>query len=221
MRVSTLTTTLGLFLTAGPILAQPYPSMAAGRTTAAYLQGGLSVGSSDTGAAIGAAITHDLSSRFGLEVAGGYLDRGPGIDAWTASASLLIYLRTADEDIVPYLAAGGGLYRSSFDFGDRRFGGMWGDWMGGQGAYASMYGPMYGSMYGWGGFMDYMSHPGYGFGMGGHMSSTDPVFPLGGGLRWNVSDRLSLRTDARALVVAADGGAFTVGLFTVGMGFRF
>ena len=191
-----------MLLTAGSSFAQPYPSMTTERTTALYLQGGLSVGSSDTGAAIGGAFTLDMTDRLGLEVAGGYLDRGPGIHAWTASASLLVFLRTADEDVVPFLAVGGGVYGSTFDFGHPRFSGD-------------------SSTFGRGGFMGHMPPGGPGPGPGGHVSSTDPVFPLGGGLRWNVGDRFSLRADVRALVVAGDRETFTVGLFTVGAGFRF
>jgi hypothetical protein len=207
----------GLLTAAGPSFAQPYPSMTTGRTTALYLQGGLSVGSSDTGGALGGAFTFDVSDRLGLEVSGGYLDRGPGIDAWTVSGSLLVFLRSADEDVVPFLAAGGGLYRSTFDFGHPRFAGAWdaASWM------PALHGPMSASVYGsmWGGSRGSMWHGSPG--PEGHMSSTDPVFPLGGGVRWNVNDRLSLRADGRALVVAAEGETFTVGLFTVGVGLRF
>lgn len=222
MRALALFTAAGLLLAAGTSVAQPYPSMTADeRTAALYLQGGLSVGSSDTGAALGGAFTLDLTDRFGLEVAGGYLDRGPGIDAWTLSGSLLVYLRAANEDFVPFLAVGGGLYRSTFDFDHPRLADMWGtgSWMSGASAYGPTDASSYGSM--GGSFMGFMGHGGSGFGPDGHISSTDPVFPLGGGLRWNASDRLSLRADARALVVAGDGETFTVGLFTVGVGFRF
>lgn len=216
MRALALSLTAGLLLSAGSSFAQPYPSMATDeRPIGLYLEGGLAAGSSETGGAIGGAFTLDVTDRLGLEVTGGFLDRGPAIDAWSGSASLLVYLLPAGEDVVPFLAAGGGVYRSTVDFGDPRFAGSRGNvpWMYGAGTYGPMYGSAYGSMYGAG--------YGHGFGMGGHMSSTDPVFPLGGGLRWNASERLSVRASARALVVAAEGEAFTVGLFTVGFGLRF
>ena len=168
---------------------------------------------------MGLALAGPVSDRLGLEVSGGYLDRGPGIDAWTLSGSLLVFLRSADEDVVPFLAAGGGLYRSTFDFGHPRSAGAWdaASWMPALGAYGPLSASGYGSM--GGGSRGSMWHGGPG--SGGHMSATDPVFPLGGGVRWNVSDRLSLRGDGRALVVAAEGETFTVGLFTVGVGIRF
>ena len=40
----------------------------------------------------------------------------------------------------------------------------------------------------------------------------DPVVDVGGGARFNVTKRLMVRPDARALIVLADGEAHTVGV---------
>ena len=217
MRLTTLYVALGVFLTAVQAFAQPYPSMANEATNGVYFQGGLSFGSSETGGAIGAAFSHDLSGRLGLEVAGGYLGRGPGVDAWNVSGSLLVYLREADEEVVPFLSAGAGMYRTSYDFGHPRFSGIWDDGAWNIGTFGRMYGPMHG----WSRFADRALFPNRGPRPGNRVSFTDPAFPLGGGVRWSVSDRLSLRADARALVVVADRETFTVGLLTAGVGLRF
>ena len=74
----------------------------------------------------------DLTSHLAIEGQGAYLDRGHGLDALSATASLLVSLRRAREPIVPYAAAGGGLYRAVFDLDEPRFQGpidpLHGDW---------------------------------------------------------------------------------------------
>lgn len=50
---------------------------------------------------------------------------------------------------------------------------------------------------------------------------TDPALSLGGGLRFNVSERVMVRPDARALVVFSDGDTHTIGVFVVHVGYRF
>jgi hypothetical protein len=44
---------------------------------------------------------------------------------------------------------------------------------------------------------------------------------VGGGLRFNVNDRLMVRPDIRALVVFSAGETQTLGLFGVQLGYRF
>ncbi len=58
-------------------------------------------------------------------------------------------------------------------------------------------------------------------GQWGTRDSTDPALSIGGGLRFNVTDRLMVRPDARALVVFGDGLTHTVGVFIVHVGYRF
>ena len=100
---------------------------AAPKRTALYLQAGLSSGSYDMGgAALGGTIVRDLGSRLAVEGSGAYLTHGMGSNAVSLSASLLVQLRPRAEKVVPYLAAGGGLYQTSFGMGDRRWGSMGG-----------------------------------------------------------------------------------------------
>lgn len=49
----------------------------------------------------------------------------------------------------------------------------------------------------------------------------DPALSVGGGVRMNVTERVFVRPEVRALVAFADGRSLTTGLFTVGLGYRF
>lgn len=53
------------------------------------------------------------------------MDRGPGADALDINVSVPVNLLT-DRRAIPYVAAGGGIYRARFDLDDRRFLGMMG-----------------------------------------------------------------------------------------------
>jgi hypothetical protein len=50
---------------------------------------------------------------------------------------------------------------------------------------------------------------------------TDPMLAPGGGARIDLGSRVSLKPDARALVVFGDGDTCTAGLLTVGLGVKF
>jgi hypothetical protein len=50
---------------------------------------------------------------------------------------------------------------------------------------------------------------------------TDPALNLGGGVRIDLGPHVFLRPDARALLVAASGDTYTVGVFTIKVGYRF
>jgi hypothetical protein len=52
-------------------------------------------------------------------------------------------------------------------------------------------------------------------------SFVDPAVSLGGGLRFNVTERLMVRPDVRALLVLADGETDALGVFGVQLGYRF
>lgn len=192
---------------------------------AIYLQAGLASGSSDMGgAAVGGTVIRDLGSRLALEGTGAFLSRGMGSSALNLSASLLVNLRSRREKAVPYVALGGGLYRTSFDMGSSRFTGpmgygmMRGAGMMGVGPYDPgqwNYGQMpmfYGNRMGAAG-QDARAY--------GHRNFTDPAVNVGGGIKVDLGSRWSLRPDARALVVTSGGDTYTVGLFTVNFGYRF
>lgn len=52
-------------------------------------------------------------------------------------------------------------------------------------------------------------------------SFTDSAPSVGGGFRFNVTDRVMLRPDVRALVIFADGDTHTLATFGVHLGYRF
>lgn len=170
------------------------------------------------GAAVGGTLVRDLSPRLALEATGSFLNRGMGENGLNLSASLLVNLRPGREKAVPYLAVGGGVYRASFDMGNSRFTGPMGYGMMGGGPYDAgrwNYGQM--PMF-YGNRMGPAEQDGRAY---GHRSFTDPALSLGGGIKVDLGSRLSLRPDARALVVASGGDTYTVGLFTVNFGYRF
>ena len=193
--------------------------------TAIYLQAGYSSGTSDMGgAALGGMLVRSLSSRLAIEATGTYLGHGMGSNALSGSVALLVRLRPPREKAVPYLVAGGGLYRASFDMGRGRLAGPMN--MGG-----SMM-PTFGMMgMGWAApntpwNFGQMPHF-YGARLaklgveGGRRSFTDPAVSLGAGLRIDLGSHLDLRPDGRALVVTSGGDTYTVGVFTVNLGYRF
>ncbi len=197
--------------------------------TAVFMQAGYASGLTDMGgAALGGLLVQDLSSRLSLEAAASYVGHGMGASGLTASAALLVHLRPTGEKAVPYLVAGGGLYRASFDMGNGRYSGpmnMGGSMMSGPG--------MMGSGSGWdGSAWTYGQMPHF-YGRriasgtdttapySGGRSFTDPAISLGAGIRIDLGSRLDLRPDARALLVVSGGDTSTVGVFSVSFGYRF
>jgi len=55
----------------------------------------------------------------------------------------------------------------------------------------------------------------------GTRTFTDPALTLGGGVRLDLGPHLSVRPDARALVVVGSGDTYTVGMFSFNIGYRF
>lgn len=205
---------------------------------------GVATDSADTGVAAGGALLFDAHDRLSLEGLGSYLARGDGADAWHASAGVLLNLRPASASLVPYGAIGAGLYHVSLDLDRPRFLGPAGT----QFAAGSSVCPAPGMGFGAGpgpgfgtGATACSGAAGY-WGVGrmpsfyarrlgaltfprgaswGTRDFTDPAVDVGAGLRFNLTDRLMLRPDARALVVFAEGETHTVGVFVVHLGYRF
>jgi hypothetical protein len=232
---------MAVALFASPALAQ---SDIAPRMAVSFV-GGAGTTSSATGVALGASWLFDVNDRASLEAQGTYIDRGAGTDAVSVSASLLANLVSGRERIVPYAAIGGGLYRTSFDLANPAFLGpgqygfspgslvcpapgtgvgpgpgpgfgpgsntcpatVAGSWGVGQmpGFYARRLGPM----------------PVPSGGVWETRSFIDPAVSVGGGVRFNVSERFVVRPDARALVVFAGGETHTIGVFGMQLGYRF
>jgi len=206
---------------------------------------GVGSGSSDTGVAVGGALLVDVHERVSLEGQGTYLNRGEGADAFTAGGSVLVNLLPASAPLIPYAAVGGGLYHVSYDLNNPRFLGS----VGAQFGAGSTICPAPGSGFGFGpgpgfgagtgtcsaaaaGYWGVGALPNFyarrlgalAFPSGGAWETrafTDPAVNIGGGLRFNVSERLMVRPDARALVVFGDGETHTLGVVVVHVAYRF
>lgn len=216
----------------------------ASRTAVSFV-GAAGSTSSTTGVALGGSWLFDVNDRASLEAQGTYLDRGAGADAVTINGSLLVNLVSGRERIVPYAAVGGGLYRMSLDLANPAFLGPNQNQFGpgtivcpaaGTG-FGLGPGPGFGPGTGtcpataagyWGvgqmaGFyarrLGPMAIPAGG--TWGTRSFTDPAVSFGGGLRFNVNERLMIRPDARAMVVFAAGDTHALGVFGIQLGYRF
>lgn len=203
--------------------AQTPPAPSPPRPIALSVVGGLISGGSSTGGTIGGTFTLDVSDRLSIETTGTYLDRGRGADGVYGNAGLLVNLLPVGSRVVPYATLGGGVYHVTFDLDEPRIMRPWP--LGESGPF-----PNLGSMSGFRGFgqmpmmyaerlrsMVWPPPPG-GY---GRRSFTDPVMTIGGGVRLDLTPHLSLRPDARALVVFGDGRSSTLGMFSLGVGYRF
>jgi len=197
---------------------------------------GVTAGSSDTGVALAGAISVDVGNRATLEGTVGMADRGPGAEATFAFGAVLVHLLPSSHRAVPYAAVGGGVYRATFDLNHQRFfGGMGSTYAPGTvmtpltsmhgfsmmgGASSQTLGTFYpGQMPTfYAQRMGVMSVPANSaWGMRGF---ADPAITVGGGVTIRLSDHLFLRPDARALVVFGNGDRYTIGLVSIGLGYR-
>ncbi len=209
------------------------------------VNGGLAAASQGNGAAMGAQVAFDVTDRFVLEVDGSYLGRRAGSHGMSATASILVNLVPPDRKTVPYLAVGGGVYRASFGLGhDQFFGRLSGEYpagtqmvpISGMHGFGMMQGPYSGpSMWTgpWTGATYTPNHmPGFyvdrlgqmrvpANGRWGMRSFADPALSVGGGIKLDLSSRLYVRPDARALIVIANRDTYTVGVMSIGLGFKF
>lgn len=214
--------------------------------TAIAVMAGAASGSSDTGVALGGSVLFDATERLAIEAAGAYLGRGEGADAFTLNGSLLVNLLPSTQRVVPYAAVGGGLYRVSFDLAHPRFLGPAGTQFSPGSTVCASPGTGFGRGQGAGfgagtgtcpatavGYWGVGAMPDFyarrlrpqAFPAGGSgwekANFTDPALSLGGGIRFNLTDRVMVRPDVRALVIFADRKTHTLGVFTVNLGYRF
>jgi hypothetical protein len=216
---------LGLVAMAGSAVAGEEAREQGALGTAFYLQAGASSGSGNmgmAGGALGGSLVVDVGRRLSIEGSGAWLAGGMGASDLTGSAALLLHVRPGGK-AVPYIALGGGVYRSDTNGVSMMGGGMMNASSSSMMGYGGSAGSMMGS-FGQGGMMGFdggrMGSTGDGDARWG--SSTDPAVSVGGGLRIDVGSRVFLRPDARALVVfSGDGDSRTVGLFTASVGYRF
>lgn len=174
--------------------------------------GGVSFGGSHTGAGGGLTLGVDLNDRVSLEGRAVYFDRGRGQSAVDLSASLLVDLLVG-RSVVPYVSAGGGLYRAMFDFGNQGYSGMMGGFSSADVAIASGQMPMFYARR-FGALSDRLG--------GRHMQGfTDPAVSVGGGVRFDLTSQVYIRPDVRALTMFGGGETYTIGSATVSVGYRF
>ena len=207
--------------------------------------GGLSAASRGNGVAAGMQLTFDLTDRLVLEAEGAHLSRGAGASGMSGTVTFQVNLLPGGGKTVPYVAVGGGLYRASFNLDNERFfGRLSGQYpggtqmipIGGMGGFGMMQGPYNGPATWTGPWMGNTFSPNHmpafyvdrmgrmtvpGNGHWGMRSFVDPAVSIGAGVRVQLSPRFSVRPDARALVVIANGRSHTLGVMTIGVGYRF
>lgn len=218
MRMQPLVVCLTLLTLTAPALSAAQESdHGDGRVSLAFL-GGISTGSGETGAAVGATLLSDVSRRVGIEARSVYMDRGPGSSAFDLTANVLVKLLDAGR-ANPYLAMGGGAYVAMFDLGNRQLFGMMGnDFTRNNTAQA---GPTFagsGMPMFYARRMGAITVPSDGW----HMRSfTDPTLSFGGGVNVDLRRGMSLRPDVRMLIVFGGVETFTTTTATLSFGYRF
>lgn len=124
------------------------------------------------------------------EARGAWLMRGTGADAFAADLGAAINVAFVQR-MSPYVGAGVGLYRATFDSPAAEMSGF------------------------------YRRRLGETLVTGQSRSFTDPAFRLSAGVDWRLTDRIFLRPEASALFVRRDGRGETMGIFGVRLGYRF
>ncbi len=166
---------------------------------------------------MGVLVTANLTERLALEGAGTFTMSHGWMDNQALTASLLFNLAPRIEPAIPYLAAGIGVSRSSFDLDMMGFGRFFTPYPGYSGMMAFPGGGNVPNFYAQ--RMGMLSTRSDGrFGM---RSFVDPAFSLGGGVQIMVGQHFVVRPDARALITLANGDRRTVGIVTLGLGYRF
>lgn len=205
---------------------------------------GVSSDRADTDVTLGASLVIDVHEQIAIAGEGAVFRRGTGAEAIGLTASILIDLLPVHTAASPYVAVGAGLYRIGFDLDTARFlgptaaqfpagtrlcpapGREFGSGTG------PGFGPGTGTCTATGGFWGVGAIPTYYARRLGSLTFprdaqwgtrhfTDPALSVGGGVRFDVNDRLTLRPDARALVVFNDRVTHTIAVLTMHVGFRF
>lgn len=174
---------------ASPAAAQNDPQPAGERGTALDVVAGAGSNATHTGAAFSGIAGWQMTTWLTAEARGTWLARGTGAQAF--EADLGVRTRLAPARLAPFVGAGFGLYRASFDgaaalvpsFYARRSGSV------GVGAVTRAF--------------------------------TDPAFRFTAGFEVRARRRFTLRPEVSALVARRDGRSETVALVGVGVGYRF
>lgn len=201
--------------------------------------GGLSAGSGTGGGAFGLTATFSLTDRVAIEGSGLFSMSHMSTDSQSVTGSLLFNLLPAREGerMVPYVAGGLGLYRSSFDMDGIGFGSFMSQNPGYTGM-MSLAGGGFGMMQGSYGtyiagnpvFTPANMPSFYANRMGmfaptngrfGRRSFTDPAVSFGGGVQIRAGEHFVVRPDVRAIMAIANGSQRTVGVVSIGFGYGF
>lgn len=234
-----------ILLAADPVAAQsPAVPGITSRPVSAGLLGGVSAGSGDAGASAGGVLTFDASDRIAVEARSVFLRRGSGTHGLELTGTALMTVASSAR-AAPYVAIGGGLYRASFALGDNRLFGQMGSQFASGTPFVPVRGMGFGMMTGgaifpgslwtdaWTGptftasqmpmfyanRLGQMTIPSNGNWM--MRSFTDPALTVGGGIRINVTNRVYVRPDVRALIVFGGGERMVLTNMVVGLGYRF
>lgn len=178
------------FAAAIPAGAQDAPTD--GRATSLAVTAGISRASEATHLALGGAALFELTAHVALQGAGRWMDRGSNPDAFAAELCTLVGLAGTRDTMVPYVAAGIGVQRRTFNVTDASVPGF------------------------------YRRRLGVGDGrLGTRQTFTDPTVVVGTGIDFALSRTLTVRPDVRAVFALNAGRHETVMLATVSLGYRF
>lgn len=163
-----------------------------GRATSLAATAGISRASGATHVALGGDALFELTAHLALQGAGRWMDRGAHPDAFAAELCALVGLAGTRDTMVPYVTAGVGFERRTFNTAD-----------------ASV--PAF-----------YRRRLGAGDGrLGARHTFTDPTLVVGTGIDIAVSRTVTVRPDVRAVFAVNNGRHETVMLATVSVGYRF
>ena len=192
--------------------------------------GGLSAGSGDAGGSVGLNLGFDVTDRIGVETRGIGMRRGSGSMGLEATGTMLFTIARTPK-AAPYAAIGGGVYHASFNLDSQAMFGAFGDQFG-PGTMMSLVTGSSRFMMGNGTVLNGSRMPAFyasRFGQvmvptDGHWgmrSFTNPAVTVGGGIRFDVTERLYVRPDIRALMIVGNGDRLTLSTMTVALGYRF
>lgn len=152
---------------------------------------GAATGGGNAGAVVGGTAAWQVSRWVAVEGRGGWFDCGTGASGFGADLNALVGF-VPKQRVTPYVSAGFGLYRASFD---------------------SSSGPM--PMF----YRQRLAANGPAFGTA--VTFTDPAFRLGAGIDLIARRNVSFRPEASVLLVRRGGNTETIGVFGLRLAYRF
>ncbi len=176
----------------GSALAQPpSPDSVWGHGTTVNVFGGLASGASTTRGLAGAALGWEITPALGIEGSGTWFDRGRGADAFAADLTVQAGL-AGPRVAVPFLEAGIGFYRASFNAGAPDVPAFYRLRMGGHGMAPTS-----------------------------RDTFTDPSFIIGGGVNLYVSRHIAIRPVVNAVVVRRNSDSRVLTTFSIHLAYHF